>query len=301
MVYQMSVKYKVYAPDQGFEEGQAKIFNDANNRTITAQEIKARFEQENIDPNTVRYAFSEDGTLLAYIQARDYPQLGEVHIGIPWAISECPLNVQEKLFDDLFDYMMERKSDLKLKINVLNEEKYLHFVKRKDFKRENEYLAFDLDATEGIDIDISKLGYSIREGTDADYKMMIDSFLINFLNGDEKQRPQAETYINNFKQQELFYLALNDGTLVGSIGLSKPNEEIGVLQNQFFRFAPMFTIPDFEDSIIPLIKQTSEYVIKNNWKIQIMRVNLRETDFPDIKAIRSIPHKEVTIAIKFGL
>jgi len=66
----MNVNYRFYEPNKGLEEFQAKIFNQANNRAVTAKEIRKRYEEEKIDPKTVRYAFSNDNKPLAYVQAR---------------------------------------------------------------------------------------------------------------------------------------------------------------------------------------------------------------------------------------
>ena len=44
---------------------------------------------------------TEDGKMLAYVQARDYPPEKEIHLGYPWAVSDCPEGVQDKLFDEL--------------------------------------------------------------------------------------------------------------------------------------------------------------------------------------------------------
>ena len=107
----MDIKYKNYAPDQGFEEIQGKLYSMNNDRTVTGDDIRERFENEKIDPKSVLYAFTSDNEPLGYIQARDYPQLGQIHIGRPWTTPDCPDEVKDKLFNDLFAYMISRKSE----------------------------------------------------------------------------------------------------------------------------------------------------------------------------------------------
>ncbi len=116
----MNVEYRHYAPNQGLEEQQAKVFNEAAKPPIlaTGKAIQERYELENVDPKTIRYAMTADGTMPAYCQARDYPALGETHIGYPWALPQCPSDVQEKLFDELLAYLKERKEPLTIRTPV---------------------------------------------------------------------------------------------------------------------------------------------------------------------------------------
>ena len=86
----MDVIYSEYEPDRNFEELQAKLYSEATGFQVTKKEIEFRYLQEKVDPKTIRYAFNSKGELLAYCQARDYPSLGQTHIGYPWATPECP-------------------------------------------------------------------------------------------------------------------------------------------------------------------------------------------------------------------
>ena len=67
----MNVIYKFWEPNKGLEEHQATIYNKSTNNSVTAQSIVDRLGREKIDQKTVRYALTEDGKPLAYIQARD--------------------------------------------------------------------------------------------------------------------------------------------------------------------------------------------------------------------------------------
>ncbi|MHA2053071.1 MAG: hypothetical protein ACW99F_05665, partial [Candidatus Hodarchaeales archaeon] len=92
----MGITYKYWEKDAGFEEIQAKVYNENNpdnTNPATAKDIVERFARENIDPKTVRYAFTGDDKPLAYIQARDYPEVKETHLGYPWALPDCPETV----------------------------------------------------------------------------------------------------------------------------------------------------------------------------------------------------------------
>ena len=99
----MEIKYHFWEKGKGYEEHQAEIYNKNNPgpNPVTAKDIIDRYERENIDPKTVMYAFAADGKMLAYIQARDYPEPKQTHIGYPWRVNDCPGEVQDKLFDDM--------------------------------------------------------------------------------------------------------------------------------------------------------------------------------------------------------
>lgn len=292
----LKIIYKIYQPDKGYEEIQAKIYNHNSGRNVTGKEIQERFEREKVDPNSIRYAFNEDMKPLAYVQARDYPQMGEIHIGYPWALPDCPIEVQEKLFDDLFEYMMNRKTELKLKMSVLNEDKYLHFINRKDFKKEREFFNYDVSIKDGLQIDPELQGYSSRYAKKEDFKDIVDTYINGFFNGDENRRQQIESIITRAFERDVLILMFKNQKLIGGASFSKndPPEE-------FIRPGPFFTLPDFEDCIITLIQKISTHVKENNWDKKYIRIPLSNTDVPDIKAIETIPHKKKISAMKFGI
>ena len=115
----MEINYKYWKKDAGFEELQAEIYN-ANNpeqqQPVTAKDIATRFKNEKIDPKTVRYAFMDDKAI-AYVQARDYEEPKETHLGYPWALTDCPEEVQHKLFDEMLSYIKTRDVGFDIRVN----------------------------------------------------------------------------------------------------------------------------------------------------------------------------------------
>jgi len=71
----MKVQYTFYKPEKGLEEIQATIYNEALRKygkgiTVTAEQIKQRYNSEKPDPKGIRYALKDDDAPLAYIQTR---------------------------------------------------------------------------------------------------------------------------------------------------------------------------------------------------------------------------------------
>ncbi|MFX0114517.1 MAG: hypothetical protein ACFFB3_08210 [Candidatus Hodarchaeota archaeon] len=175
----MKVEYRYYEPDKGLEEQQAEIYSEISGNPATADEIKARYKQEKIDPKTVRYAIAEDGKVLAYCQARDYPSsgdVGETHIGYPWALPECPVEAQDKIFDDLLGYIKQRKETLTIRAPIaIENEKAIAFFKKKGLVEVDRFYAYsvDLDVTEASQLEVEG-EFTSRPAKEEDIKLLLE-------------------------------------------------------------------------------------------------------------------------------
>ena len=145
--------YKYWEANKGFEELQADVFNTSNQYKFfpaTADQIKMQFEKENIDPKTVKYAFRGE-EMVGYVQARIREKSKEIHISFPWALPETPVEVQNKLFDEMITYLKvhETFQDYKIRSNVFAKPvTNLEFLKKRGFKEKNAWksLYFDLSS-----------------------------------------------------------------------------------------------------------------------------------------------------------
>ena len=87
--------YRNWEQDQGLEDIQAKIYTEAASLPASADEIRERNIRR--DSQMTRYALTEDGKPLAYVTARDSgSEPGRTYIGYPWAMPNCPKEVQER-------------------------------------------------------------------------------------------------------------------------------------------------------------------------------------------------------------
>ncbi|MHA2362852.1 MAG: hypothetical protein ACXAC7_02765 [Candidatus Hodarchaeales archaeon] len=186
----MNVTYRNWEPNQGLEELQAKIFNHNTEQSVTAKDIIERFEREKIDPKTVRYALTEDGKPLAYVQARDYPTVKEIHIGYPWALPECPEGVQDKLFDELMAYIKQREiaKEYSIRFNVdARKQERVDFAKKKGLVVKSKGFRFYVDIKEADKVKYTDKEYFTRSATTNDIDL-----LVKLINADGRYSGQFE-------------------------------------------------------------------------------------------------------------
>ena len=106
----MKVVYKNWEQDQGLEDIQAKIYTEVSGLSTraSAEEIAARNNRRGSE--MTRYALTDNGEPLAYITCTiDDDEPWEALIGYPWAMPECPPEVQEKLFKDQISILKKKK------------------------------------------------------------------------------------------------------------------------------------------------------------------------------------------------
>ena len=175
----MNVTYKFWEKDSGFEEIQAKLFNENNPnqpQPVTAKDIADRFEREKIDPKTVRYAFSDNDKSLAYIQARDYTEIKETHLGYPWATADCPEEVQHKLFDEMLEYLKTRDTGFDIRVNgYVANEKIMNFLKSKpSLKKVGKNYRKEFDVKQLEKLTASEEVFQIRKATKNDVNILVE-------------------------------------------------------------------------------------------------------------------------------
>lgn len=118
----MKLIYKIYEPNEGLEEKQARLYTELSGRNATAEEIQSRNTQR--PKEMTRYVLTEDGEAIAYITARpSRSQPGRTYIGYPWAKEECPEKAQIKIFNDLMEYLSEHEQTRQIGTTIVLEEK----------------------------------------------------------------------------------------------------------------------------------------------------------------------------------
>ncbi|MFX0092415.1 MAG: hypothetical protein ACFFBD_11680 [Candidatus Hodarchaeota archaeon] len=144
----MKIVYRHYEPDQGLEEIQAKIYTEVSGLPATAAQIRERNLRR--EPETTRYALTEEGEPLAYVTARDSgSHVGRTYIGYPWALPGCPSEVQEKIFDELFAYLRKREKTLEIAttivVNAKIAKEQILFFEQKGFRETERLFRYFLD------------------------------------------------------------------------------------------------------------------------------------------------------------
>ena len=111
---------KKFEENKGFEEIQAQIYNDAvskyNGAKVNPQDLKTRVQNDKksgtIDFDGIFYAFDKQNKPLAYIQYRATKDAKtgktEISMGYPWAVSGCPVAVQDELHAKLLIHIRSK-------------------------------------------------------------------------------------------------------------------------------------------------------------------------------------------------
>ena len=129
------IVYRNWEPDQGLEDIQAKMYTEVSGLPASADEIRERNLRR--DPQMTRYALTEDGKPLAYVTSRDSgSEIGRTYIGYPWAMPDCPKEAQEKIFNELMDFLKEREttSDIATTVVLLSPMSDKQFEQERRFR-----------------------------------------------------------------------------------------------------------------------------------------------------------------------
>ncbi len=309
----MKVNYRDWEPNQGLEEIQVKIYNENNPdipQPVTAQQVIERFEREKIDPKTVRYALTEDGKPLAYIQARDYPNVEETHLGFPWALPECPEEVQERLFEEMLDYIKTRKEAKKYDIlmnTAIERKEIVDFFKKKGLVEKSKSYRYDVDLNEVSKTDYTDTAFSARLATVDDVDLLVK--LVKTDGRYEGQFQSDEDIVNYFKDRVIkdgeekgnkAILIFKDESLVMAAApllLKLPGEEEESLILRFHSY-----LPENEQAHKPLIIDIAKQCVAASYgteKPLSVFIGPRDTEFATILKAYN-PSKKVT-GIAFGL
>ncbi|MFX0015873.1 MAG: hypothetical protein ACFE98_14895 [Candidatus Hermodarchaeota archaeon] len=308
----MKVVYRNWEPNQNLEELQAKIYNENNPRPqpVTAQQITDRYEREKIDPKTVRYALDKEGNPLAYIQARDYDSVEETHLGYPWALPNCPKEIQDKLFDEMLEYIKHReiatKYDILMNASVDNE-KVMEFFKGKGLVEKIRGYRYEIDVNEVNKSEYTGEEYTTRLATMDDLNLLVD--LIKADGRYLGQFNSDEDIANYFKDRVLkdgeekgnkAVMVFKGDTLVmasAPLVLKAPGEEEERLILRFHSY-----LPENEQAFKPLIIDIAKVCVSNNYgtdKPLSHVISDRDTEFSSI--LDEYNPTKVLTGIGFGL
>lgn len=298
----MNVQYFYYKPDSGFEEIQATIYNEALRKygkyvSVTTDQIKQRYKSENPDPLGIRYAIKDDQTPLAYIQTRVTEGETEkrTYLGYPWAINDCPPKVQEKLFDEMLEFIKSRDPESTIVMGYWLDTwtDPIKFAKKKEFIVIDENPQYILDP-----LKVSKssyVSYTSRIATEEDLNI-----IVNLIKSDPIVNiffPNEAAISSYLKDRVLpdghTILIFKDDLLVCSGAPLKGFSEDGVI----LRFSSV--IPDFENAWNALIIEICKNMILQGWQEPLLlstRGSKTREDF--IKALDGGIHQNQLL---FGL
>ncbi len=265
----MKVIYRTYEP--GFEDFQAQIFNasigGSRAAPVTAEQIKHRYETENTDPQGVRYALTEDGRPLAYVQTRITTEPEpRTWIGYPWAAPDCPPEVQEALWEETYQYIKERDlesvSERKVVMCCVQDPAGRHnaFARSKGFKEEDRASQYFIDVQKASQVECPP--FNRRIANENDLGLLIELAKVD--TGLSQGFPDEDAMISYFRDRVLpdghtVLLFDQDGQIVAAGAPLHGYVEDGVL----IRFAA--TRPGFESALKALLVEISKHCLDQGW------------------------------------
>ncbi len=263
-------EYKNWEPGKGLEASQAAVFNESNQfkfQPASEDQIKQTFEKENVDPNTIRYAFLEN-KMISYIQARIREKSFEIHLSFPWAMPGTPVEVQDTLFDEMLSYVKKHQkySTYKIRVNAMAKpEENLAFLKKRGFVEKNVWKVLFLSHNT-----VSKASYdekfTARVGTEGYIPLMIN--LIKEDGRYSEQFSEDEQIIKYFNERVLatghLILVFIEDDLVAAAAplIFKPpeNEE----ERMIIRFSA-FKDAKTQEAFIPLVIEISKECLESGY------------------------------------
>jgi len=179
----MDVEYKIWGPDRGLEDIQAKIFSEASGIPERAEVIRTR--NLNKAPEMTRYALTRDGEPLAYVTARDSSsEPGRTYISYPWKLDDCPEKVQMKIFNEMMEYLDAREETQVIGTTVIESsklrDKQKEFFSRLGFQEDDHVFRYVLpmDVTEASNMKVSERASALisKTATEVDLDYLVEIF-----------------------------------------------------------------------------------------------------------------------------
>lgn len=265
----MEIIYRTYEP--GFEDFQAQIFNasitGSRAAPVTAEQIKHRYETENTDLQGVRYALTADGRPLAYVQTRvtTKPE-PRTWIGYPWAMPDCPPEVQETLWEETYQYIMERDlesvSERKVVMCCVQDPAGKHnaFARSKGFEEEDQASQYFIDVQKISQAECPP--FNGRVANESDLGLLIELAKVD--KGLSEGFPDEDTLVAYFKGRVLpdghtVLLFDQEGQIVAAGAPLHGYTEDGVI----IRFSA--TRPGFESALKTLLVEISKHCLDQGW------------------------------------
>lgn len=236
-------------------------FLKSPDQRATADQILERFRAEKTNPKQVLYALTENGEPLAYIQSRITKDKA-IYLGYPWAMPNCPAEVQDKLFTDMFKYVKEKKpKEISYWIHS-DWARQIEFFKERGFTRKVKGYALDFNVLETSELKLPKNEFTHRLATENDIALLLEL-------------SQLDPDLNNFSEDFLLdYFknkVLKDGHCVlvfqdnVVVCASAPLLQRNAIGEDYIVLRFIATKPGFENAWMTILKQIAIECVKNNW------------------------------------
>ncbi|MHA1137291.1 MAG: hypothetical protein ACTSSE_12470 [Candidatus Thorarchaeota archaeon] len=144
----MKVQYKNWESGKGLEEIQAKIYTEVSGIPVNPEQIGPRNDERGTD--ATRYAFTKEGEPLVYITSDIVDaDNGRVLVGYPWSLPECPIEVKDKLLNDMIDHLKNKEGTQTIITSVVLQSKtkneQIEYFEKRGFVEDERGFAFNKD------------------------------------------------------------------------------------------------------------------------------------------------------------
>lgn len=177
----MDVKYKKWKSGEGLEEVQARIYTEVSGIPARAEEIGPRNDERGTEAS--RYAFSKEGEPLAYITSLVSDEaLGRIHIGYPWSLPNCPVEVKDKLLSDIITHYKGQETTKQIRTSVVlaskTKDAQIEFFEKRGFVEDEKAYRFakdyDIVKTSKLELSGSEANLKCKIATDDDLDTLIE-------------------------------------------------------------------------------------------------------------------------------
>ncbi|MFX1515933.1 MAG: hypothetical protein ACFFC6_06460 [Promethearchaeota archaeon] len=280
----MKIIYRHYEPNQGLEDFQAKIYSEVTARPTSGEEIRARYKDQKKDPKTTLYALTEEGAPLAYVQATDSTShIGRTHISYPWALPACPADVQEKIFDELLTYLLQREHTVEitapLVLDVEGIDERIEFFTNKGFSEKERlyYYSYDFEIDEICSWTITDESYTCRAATLEDLEKLLELCKADpnwqFLT----QEVATNYFTNKVLKDGNAVLVFHNNQVVATGAILRVQPGVSVLIGKEERILLRFSAirPKYHDAWKHMLIELANKCVKLGWTDVPLRVNFR--------------------------
>jgi hypothetical protein len=144
----MKVEYKNWESGKKYEEVQARIYTEVSGIPANPEQIGPRNDGRGAD--ATRYAFTKDGEPLAYITSDVVDEnQGRVLVGYPWSLPGCPVEIKDKLLNDMIDHVKNKEGTRTIVTSVVLASKtsdyQIAYFKERGFVEDENGFAFNKD------------------------------------------------------------------------------------------------------------------------------------------------------------
>jgi len=204
---------------------------------------------------------TENGDPLAYIQSR-ITQDKSIYLGYPWAMPNCPEEVQYKLFDDMFKFVKGKKPkeiSYWLHSDWISQ---IEFFREKGFIKKIEGFALDFDIMETSELELPKNKFTHRLATEKDLDQLIELSLL-----DDNLKNFSKDFLYDYFTNKV----LKDGHCVlvfednVAVCASAPLQQKNVIGEEYIILRFVATKPGFEKAWLTILKQIAKECVKINW------------------------------------